>query len=231
MAGVVFVKSGSGRSPGVDHIAHFLETELLGHVPEDGAVADAQDIGQPVVVAHRNSDAGRAYDALGERIDGFVEPLRSRHTAATEAPPRTGRVMTAQDGDAATLEAADPDGTGFDFVTEDGEAEQPSPADHGGRAGAEGEAARETGSTEDRADAADEVRTHDGRRIYVARDERLRGTDGVFHPVYADADRGECCGWACSCGNVGLETDLMERLDCSDCGNTSRATRWDAPSL
>jgi septum site-determining protein MinD len=235
VAGVVFVRSGSGRSPGVDHIAHFLGTELLGHVPEDGAVADAQDIGQPVVVAHRDSDAGRAYEALGERLDGFVEPLQDRDATTVERLSQPGREATSQTRDEATLETTTPDGTGFGFVTEGEDTGSEStgrrgPASHRGRTEEE-QVARRSGDERDGTDTDDGVRTHDGHRVYVAHDEGLRGTDGTFRPVYADADHEECVGWACRCGNVGLDTDPAGRLDCPDCGNTSRATRWDAAGL
>ncbi len=76
-AGVVFVKSGSGRSPGVDRIADFLSVELLGHIPEDSAVASAQDIGRPVVVAEEDSDAAKAYRALGSRVHGRVGTIKA----------------------------------------------------------------------------------------------------------------------------------------------------------
>jgi ribosomal protein S18 acetylase RimI-like enzyme len=76
-----------------------------------------------------------------------------------------------------------------------------------------------------------EERTVDGRTVYVARDETVRGSDGVFNAVYLDEAREERYGWACSCGNVGVVMDTMERLECGECGNRSKATRWDAAYL
>lgn len=61
VAGVVFVKSGTGRAPEPDRIASFLEVDLLGHVPEDGAVPASQDAGKPVVTHAPDSEAARAY--------------------------------------------------------------------------------------------------------------------------------------------------------------------------
>jgi septum site-determining protein MinD len=106
VAGVVFVKSGTGRSPDVDHIADFLSVELLGHVPEDSAVANAQDVGLPVVAAASESDAAAAYRTLGDRVVERVEALGTSSTGVLSA------------------ESIDSDGSGFAFVdrptTDDG---------------------------------------------------------------------------------------------------------------
>jgi ribosomal protein S18 acetylase RimI-like enzyme/ribosomal protein S27AE len=80
-------------------------------------------------------------------------------------------------------------------------------------------------------DADLEERTVADRTVYVAHDETVRGADGVFNAVYMDTDREERYGWACSCGNVGVVMDTMERLECGECGNKSKATRWDAAYL
>lgn len=83
----------------------------------------------------------------------------------------------------------------------------------------------------DEYDADLQERTVDGRTVYVAHDETVRGADGVFYAVYSDAAREGRYGWACSCGTVGVAMDTMERLECGDCGNKSKATRWDAAYL
>lgn len=80
-------------------------------------------------------------------------------------------------------------------------------------------------------DAGLEEQTVNDRTVYVAHDETVRGADGVFHAVYMDSDRQERYGWACSCGNIGVVMDTMERLQCGECGNKSKATRWDAAYL
>lgn len=68
VAGVVFVKSGTGKAPGPERIASFLEVDLLGHVPEDPAVPASQDVGKPVVVNAPNSPAAMAYVDIVRRI-------------------------------------------------------------------------------------------------------------------------------------------------------------------
>ncbi|WP_435146465.1 P-loop NTPase [Halobaculum sp. P14] len=61
VGGVVLTKSGTGRSPPAERIAAFLGTELLGHVPHDEAIPDAQDAGVPTVAHAPHSDAASAY--------------------------------------------------------------------------------------------------------------------------------------------------------------------------
>lgn len=68
IAGVVFVKSGTGAAPNPDRIASFLDVELLGHVPEDPAVPASQDAGRPVVVHAPDSPAATAYTDVARRL-------------------------------------------------------------------------------------------------------------------------------------------------------------------
>ena len=68
VAGAVFVRSGTGKSPPVERIAGFLDVDLLGHVPEDPAVPASQDAGQPVVTDAPDSPAGRAYRDIARRL-------------------------------------------------------------------------------------------------------------------------------------------------------------------
>ena len=68
VAGVVFVKSGTGNAPDPNRIASFLGVDLLGHVPEDPAVPASQDVGQPVVVYAPDSPASVAYAEVVRRL-------------------------------------------------------------------------------------------------------------------------------------------------------------------
>lgn len=61
VGGLVLNRSGTGRSPPPERIARFLDTELLGHVPQDPQVAAAQDAGVPVVAYAADSPAAGAY--------------------------------------------------------------------------------------------------------------------------------------------------------------------------
>jgi septum site-determining protein MinD len=128
VAGVVFVKSGSGRSPGVERIADFLAVDLLGHVPEDAAVAAAQDVGRPVVVADGDSDAAKAYGALGSRMHERIKTLQAASVTAesrTAADPRTAGSdtgsadrQTDSTESAEALSTAEDGSDGFAFVDE-----------------------------------------------------------------------------------------------------------------
>ncbi|WP_142856217.1 AAA family ATPase [Salinigranum halophilum] len=116
VAGVVFIKSGSGRSPGVDRIADFLSVDLLGHVPEDTAVASAQDVGRPVVVARGDSDAAAAYRALGSRIHERVGTLKAANTRDEE---QAAMVDAGGPDDTALSTGDENDADGFSFVDGD----------------------------------------------------------------------------------------------------------------
>jgi septum site-determining protein MinD len=234
VAGVVFVKSGTGRSPPVERIAEFLSVDLLGHVPEDPAVARAQDVGRPVVAAESDSAAAEAYRALGARV-------RERVDARNAA----GSGVLSVDG-------ASRDGSGFAFLERsDGTGDDDAAVESADEVNAE-TATREphTGTTERRI-AADEAHGRDhesgvtgaagervvdsggkdsAERVYVAPDETVGGSDGVFRAAYLDVDREERYGWACSCGNVDVVMGTTERLECGECDNRSEATRWDGAS-
>jgi septum site-determining protein MinD len=124
VAGIVFSKSGTGRSPGVDRIADFLSVDLLGHVPEDSAIADAQDIGRPVVVAQRESDAAKAYRALGSRVHGRVGELRAARAHSDDA-----ELSDAGDEDEGEDEDEEVEGFTFDGDTADATADADAGAD------------------------------------------------------------------------------------------------------
>lgn len=67
-AGLVLTHTGTGNAPPDERLADFLGVELLGSVPEDGAVAAAQDSGQAVVSADRHAPAAKAYRRTYERL-------------------------------------------------------------------------------------------------------------------------------------------------------------------
>jgi|APHM01.1.fsa_nt_gi N-acetylglutamate synthase and related acetyltransferases len=82
-------------------------------------------------------------------------------------------------------------------------------------------------------DAADYERVAvDGESAYAYLDEGDRGSSGPFHPVYRTRDRDDLLAWYCgACGAVDNAMDPMGRLECNDCGNTRKPTRWDAAYL
>lgn len=72
----------------------------------------------------------------------------------------------------------------------------------------------------------------DTDQLYLATDERERGSNGPFYPAYTDTDRSERYGYVCGpCNSTAVGMDPMGRLECSDCGNARKPTRWDAAYL
>ena len=72
----------------------------------------------------------------------------------------------------------------------------------------------------------------DGRQVYVALDESVRGSNGPFYSVYLDRDRSERYGYLCgNCDGFGISMDTMGRVVCKDCENRRKPTRWDASYL
>lgn len=89
IAGIIFVKSGSGKAPPPERIAHFLEVELLGHVPEDEHVPAAQDQGRPVVTAMPQSPAATAYQEIARSIGPTEEALIDDTIVPTDVESRS----------------------------------------------------------------------------------------------------------------------------------------------
>lgn len=75
VAGVVFVRSGTGSAPGVEQLADFLNVDLLGHIPEDEAIPESQDQGVPVLVYELASPSAKAYWDTAKRIRQVVLDL------------------------------------------------------------------------------------------------------------------------------------------------------------
>lgn len=72
----------------------------------------------------------------------------------------------------------------------------------------------------------------DSEQLYVATDEHDRGSVGLFYAAYSDTDRTERYGYVCgNCNSANVGMDPMGRLECSDCGNTRKPTRWDSAYL
>jgi ribosomal protein S18 acetylase RimI-like enzyme len=79
--------------------------------------------------------------------------------------------------------------------------------------------------------AIDEL-TVDGETLYVSYGEAARGSRAPFYTAYTSADRDERYAWFCgNCDSVDNAMDVMGRIECNDCGNRRKATRWDASYL
>jgi ribosomal protein S18 acetylase RimI-like enzyme/ribosomal protein S27AE len=73
------------------------------------------------------------------------------------------------------------------------------------------------------------VETDAGDTVYVAFDENERGSAGPFYVAYADSEREQRYGYFCgNCEGTDVAIDTMDRMECGDCGNRRRPSRWDA---
>jgi ribosomal protein S18 acetylase RimI-like enzyme len=69
----------------------------------------------------------------------------------------------------------------------------------------------------------------DGATVYVDNLDTDRGSKGPFHVVYSDDDREAKWGYYCgNCGSFITSMDTMGRMECDECGNQRKPTRWDA---
>jgi len=70
------------------------------------------------------------------------------------------------------------------------------------------------------------------RKVHVAYDESVRGSESPFFAVYLDEAQTERYGWMCGADeSFDVAIDTMERLECNDCGNRRKPVRWDAAYL
>lgn len=68
----------------------------------------------------------------------------------------------------------------------------------------------------------------DGRELYVATHETLRGNKGPFYVVYTDPDRETRWGYFCSnCETFNNAMDAMGRIQCNECANYKKPEEWD----
>ncbi|WP_436912296.1 GNAT family N-acetyltransferase [Halosimplex marinum] len=68
--------------------------------------------------------------------------------------------------------------------------------------------------------------------LFVNFSEGERGSKAPFYAAYRTEDLQEKYGWYCSnCESVSTAMDSMGRVECNDCGNRRKATRWDASYL
>jgi ribosomal protein S18 acetylase RimI-like enzyme len=69
----------------------------------------------------------------------------------------------------------------------------------------------------------------DERELYIDRSDSDRGSDGAFYTVYTEEDRETKYGYYCgACENLVTSMDSMGGLQCDECGNQLKPTRWDA---
>lgn len=99
--------------------------------------------------------------------------------------------------------------------------------DIGGEPFAEREYRKQVGSLTGISEAIYE--TEEGERVHVAFDESDRGSRAPFYVAYADPGHERRYGYLCgNCEGTDVAIDTMDRMECRDCGNRRKPTRWDA---
>ena len=77
-----------------------------------------------------------------------------------------------------------------------------------------------------------EEHEHDGETVYIDHDNTERGSIAPFQVVYTEKDGQQIYGYWCSqCENLANAMDAMGRIQCDECGNSRKPTRWDASYL
>jgi len=70
------------------------------------------------------------------------------------------------------------------------------------------------------------------RTVYIDHGNEETGSVGQFSVVYTDEDGEDIYGYWCTrCGNFANAMDPMGRIQCDECGNARKPTRWDAAYL
>lgn len=71
-----------------------------------------------------------------------------------------------------------------------------------------------------------------GNTVYVDFEVSERGSSAGFHPVFTEEDGEHRYGYYCeNCNTLANAMDPMGRIECDNCGNVRKATRWDAAYL
>ncbi|WP_123537434.1 GNAT family N-acetyltransferase [Halosimplex salinum] len=76
------------------------------------------------------------------------------------------------------------------------------------------------------------IKSADGETVYVDESDWDDGSAAKFYTVYSDEERDDHYGYFCAnCNRLANAMDAMGRIECDNCGNASKATRWDAAYL
>jgi ribosomal protein S18 acetylase RimI-like enzyme len=83
--------------------------------------------------------------------------------------------------------------------------------------------------TDAETDDLEAATTAGGDEVFVDHLDTDRGSKGAFHTVYTDEERESKWGYYCgNCGSFITSMDTMGRMECDECGNQRKPTRWDA---
>ena len=83
--------------------------------------------------------------------------------------------------------------------------------------------------TEAETDGLETISGPNGERLYVDQADSDRGSKGPFLVVWMDRDREDAYGYFCgNCESLVTSMDSMGQMECEECGNHRKPTRWDA---
>jgi ribosomal protein S18 acetylase RimI-like enzyme len=72
----------------------------------------------------------------------------------------------------------------------------------------------------------------DGETVYIDRENEETGSIASFYIVYTERDAEEIYGYWCGkCDQLANAMDASGRIQCDECGNARKPTRWDAAYL
>ncbi len=72
----------------------------------------------------------------------------------------------------------------------------------------------------------------DGKTVYIDRENEETGSIAPFYIVYTERSAEEIYGYWCGkCDQLSNAMDASGRIQCDDCGNARKPTRWDAAYL
>lgn len=72
----------------------------------------------------------------------------------------------------------------------------------------------------------------EGETVYVDHDNTETGSIAEFHVVYTERGGEQIYGyWCAECESLATAMDTMGRIQCDDCGNARKPSRWDAAYL
>jgi ribosomal protein S18 acetylase RimI-like enzyme len=87
-------------------------------------------------------------------------------------------------------------------------------------------------ATEENVSVPETAETVAGEDVSLDHDDSDMGSKGPFFVAYADREHIDRYGYYCgNCGTLDTAMDAMGRVQCNDCGNLRKPTRWDAAYL
>ncbi len=76
------------------------------------------------------------------------------------------------------------------------------------------------------------ISVEDGETVYLDRENQETGSTAPFYVAYTDEDGEDIWGYYCSkCEQPANAMDAMGRIQCDECGNARKPTRWDSAYL